>query len=502
MKNYNYKIIFKVFIVCALLTVFSSCEDFLEEDPKSILAPENFPQSAEDADLIVGGMTRPLYRSVFASRAFVFVAGVSDDEMTVYNTSGDRYDMDHYTFSTENIHIQQVYETCYQVINQANSLVAYLPSDQDWAKPYIATGRFYRSWMYSYLVRLYGPSILTDTPTEEINFNEEITKATEEEIYNFIINDLEQAQNDLPLNWTGNEYNDDGRPTQGAAKMLLAKMYISSAGYPVYNTDNWQKGLSKAQEVIDSGVYSLMPNYEEQFLIENQNKQESIFSIQVPITEGLLSMSFRPRPRASGLIDQQGWYLFCGSEELLNTFSDNDDRKEGTFLINLTQEPSDPVNYLDFRYNSAYGPVPGVQKYQDFDRDNISDYAFRSAKGIPVFRYAEAYLIKAEAENEVNGPTATAVEAINVLRRRANADEIAVGVSQDELREIIHQEWTFEFAYEFKRRFNMLRWNIIDEVLANDQRAKLNYAPHMKYFPIPQSAFDSGLDPSLQSEGY
>lgn len=502
MKKYINKLSYKVLLFCALFIMFAGCEDFLEENPKSILAPENFPQSAEDADLIVGGMTRPLYRSVFASRAFVFLAGVSDDEMTVFNNSGDRYDMDQYTFSTENIHISQVYETCYQVINQANSLVKYLPSDQDWAKPYIATGRFYRSWMYSYLVRLYGPSILRDQPTEEIDFNEEITKASEEEIYNFIIQDLEEAQEDLPLNWTGSNLNDDGRPTQGAAKMLLAKMYITSAGYPVYNTDNWQKGLDKAQEVIDSGVYSLMPDYEAMFLIANQNKEESIFSIQVPITEGLLSMSFRPRPRRAGAIDQQGWYLFCGSEDLLNSFSDNDDRKEGTFLINLQQEPSDPVNYLDFRYNTTYGPVPAVQKYQDFDRDDISEYAFRSAMGIKVFRYAEAYLIKAEAENEVNGPTADAIEAINVLRRRANATEISAGVTQDQLREIIHQEWTFEFAYEFKRRFNMLRWGIIDDVMSNDQRAKEDYAPYKKYFPIPQSAFDSGLDPSLQTEGY
>ena len=502
MKDFDYKTIFKVLVAFTLITMFMGCEDFLEENPESNLGPENFPQSAEDADLIVGGMTRPLYRSVFASRAFVFVAGVSDDEMTVYNTSGDRYDMDQYTYTTDNIHIRQVYETCYQVINQANSLVAYLPSDQEWAKPYIATGRYYRSWMYSYLVRLYGPSILRDTPTEEINFDEEITKASEEEIYNFIINDLEEAINDLPLNWTGNDARDDGRPTQGAAKMLLAKMYISSAGYPVNNSENWVEGLNKAQEVIDSGVYNLMPDYEDMFLIANQNKEESVFSIQVPITEGLLSMSFRPRQQSSGIIDNQGWYLFCGSEDLLNIFSDNDDRKEGTFLINLEQEPSPPANYLDFRYSSAYGPVPGVQKYQDFDRDNISDYAFRSEMGIKVFRYAEAFLIKAEAENEVNGPTAVAIEAVNVLRRRANMDEISIGLSQSELREIIHQEWTFEFAYEFKRRFNILRWGIIDDVLSSDPRAINGYAPYKKYFPIPQSAFDSGLDPSLQNPGY
>ena len=111
-------------------------------------------------------------------------------------------------------------------------------------------------------------------------------------------------------------------------------------------------------------------------------------------------------------------------------------------------------------------------------------------------------LIKAEAENEINGPSSAAIDAINILRRRANTDEISSSLSQDELRDIIHNEWTLELSFELKRRINLVRWGELDSVLSNNERSQGGYEPFKKYFPIPQSEFDSGLDPSLQNPGY
>ncbi|MFY0713730.1 RagB/SusD family nutrient uptake outer membrane protein [Seonamhaeicola sp. NFXS20] len=488
--------------VLSIYTLFISvfgCQDFLEENPESLLSPSNFPQSAEDANLILGGISNNLASSDFGNRSIIFLAETSSDEGTTRYTSGDRYSIDHYEYVNSNQYITNVYNTCYKIINQANALITYLPNDEDWAKPYVAAGKFYRAWMYSYLVRLYGPAIIRDTPTEVVNPDEVVVRVSEEEVYNFIISDLEEAQNDLPLNWTGDDYNDDGRPTQGAAKILLAKMYISMAGYPVNDTSKWELGLNKAQEVIDSGVYQLKSNFSDLFLIANKNQEESILSIQMAEVDGQLSIQHRP---TGGGISNGGWYLFSASEKLMNSFDDNDDRKEGTFVINFVQETG-TTNYTSFSRNRNYGPVPAVQKFQDFNREDITENARRTSLGLPIFRFAEAYLIKAEAENEVNGPTEEAIEAINILRRRAHADEIPEeGLTKDELRDIIQQEWSFELAFELKRRFNILRWGIMDEVLGNDERASLGYQSYKQYYPIPQAEFDSGLDPSLQNPGY
>lgn len=498
MKNIYKNIKVLASLVCLLL-VLTGCTNFLEENPKSLLSPSNFPKSAQDADLILGGISNVLENQSFGNRSLILCASVTDDEMVTRYTSGDRYEMDQFEYVTSNLYITNTYNSCYSIINQANLLIKYLPSDE-WAIPYKAAAKFYRAWMYSYLVRLYGPSIIRENPTEEVNDNEIVVRSNEEEVYNFIIQDLEDAENDLPLKWTNTEHLDDGRPTKGAGKILLAKMYLTMAGWPVNDSSKWSMALDKIQEVMDLGIYSLETNFSDLFLISKKNGNENILSIQMSSTNGMLSVQFRPT--GTGVI-QAGWYFFQGSVDLMNEFADNDDRKAGTFMTELVQAPYSTVPYTKFSRNSKFPYTPAIQKFQDFDRDDINLDAKRTSLGLPIFRFAEAYLIKAEADNEINGPTPSAVESVNVLRRRAHADEISItGLTKESFREIIHKEWSFELAFETKRRFNLLRWGIIDDVLGADPRASNGYSAYKKYLPIPQAEFDSGLDPKLQNPGY
>ncbi|UOB17802.1 RagB/SusD family nutrient uptake outer membrane protein [Abyssalbus ytuae] len=495
-NNLYYKV--RVSILFFFLLLTSCHDDFLEEKPESLLSPENFPQTAQDADLVLGGISSTLTSSTFANRSLILTAELSSDETVTRYSSGDRFNIDQFIYALDNQYIEDIYSTCYTIINQSNLLLKSLP-DEEWTVPYIAAAKFYRAWMYAYLVRLYGPSIIRDQPTEVVKEDEVIVRASEEEVYNFIIKDLEEAENNLPLTWTTSSHLDDGRPTRGAAKILLAKMYLSMAGWPVNDDTKWELALNKAQEVIDLGIYSLEPNFSDLFLIANKNGSEHILSIQMPETVGILSIQARPR---GGAIKEVGWYLFQASPYLMEAFNDNDSRKAGTFLTELVQLPYETVPYTSFSRNSTYPHTPAINKYQDFGRDNISENASRSSLGLIIFRYAEAFLIKAEAENELNGPTDNAIAAINELRRRANTDEIESGLSKEQFRDIIRQEWSFELAYEIKRRFNLLRWGIIDDVLSADERATNGYQPFKKYFPIPQAEFDSGLDPDLQNPGY
>lgn len=498
MKFFNKNKIYSIIGICVLFANTFGCQDFLEENPESLLSPVNFPQTAEDADLVLGGISAALLSSKFGNRALILTAEVSSDETVTRYTSGNRYSLDHFEYVTSNLYIRDTYNSCYLIINQANLLLKSLP-DESWSKPYKAAAKFYRAWMYSYLVRLYGASIIRETPTEVIDPNEAVVRASEVDVYNFIIKDLEEAEDDLPINWTQNDFRDDGRPTKGAGKILLAKMYISMAGWPVNDDSKWSLALAKVQEVIDLGVYELANSFSDLFLIENKNESESILSIQMPEVAGMLSVQSRP---TGGGIKVGGWSLWKASADLMNAFNDNDDRKSGSFMTEVIQAPNATIPFTKFSYNRSYEPTPAIQKYQDFGRENINENAKRSSLGLPIFRFAEAYLIKAEAENEINGPTEKAIEAVNVLRRRANADEISSEVSQEELRGVIHQEWSYEFAFEIKRRFNLLRWGIMDDVLGSDPRASKGYAPYKKYFPIPQAEFDSGLDPDLQNPGY
>ena len=76
------------------------------------------------------------------------------------------------------------------------------------------------------------------------------------------------------------------------------------------------------------------------------------------------------------------------------------------------------------------------------------------------------------------------------------------GLSKSDFRTAVRQEWSFELAFELKRRFNLLRWELFDSVMSKDHHAKKGFAPYKKYYPIPQAEFDAGMDPNLQTEGY
>jgi len=138
-----------------------------------------------------------------------------------------------------------------------------------------------------------------------------------------------------------------------------------------------------------------------------------------------------------------------------------------------------------------------------------------------VLRYAEILLIYAEAKNEVSGPDASVLNAINQVRRRAGQPDLITGLGKDQMREKIRHERRIELALECKRYFDIIRWNIGDEVLnqplmgMNARYVKddvsgeitITYTPYKivdKVFsapknnlqPIPQNAIDQ--NPSLK----
>lgn len=476
---------------------FLSCnhDAFLEETPLSLLAPPSFPSTAKDADLILGGISSRLCHSDFANRSLYMITELSSDETVIRLTSGDRFEIDQFNYTLTNQYVEDVYGVCYQIINQCNLLIKYLPKNEPWAAQYIGSAKFYRAFMYSYLVRLWGSSIIVKEPTEEISNSAVVVRSPEADVFNFIVEDLIDAEKVLPKLWTANpNQTDDGRPTLGAAKILLAEMYLTMAGFPVNDKSKWALAKTKAQEVIDLSVYQLMPNYASNFLIANQNNPEHILSFQFDEANGMTSVQGRP---AGTGVKSAGFYFWQAQPSFMSWFDPKDERYLGTFLLTL-----DGIAYTKFSYNTKYPATPAMTKWQDFGRANIDDNNKRTKLHIPIFRISEAYLIVAEAENELNGATTTAYNAINALRNRAKAPIVPSGSTKDIFRETVQKEWTLELAFEMKRRFNLLRWGTIDKVMGADERAKANYAPYKKYFNIPQSEFDRGLDPSLQTPGY
>ena len=106
----------------------------------------------------------------------------------------------------------------------------------------------------------------------------ELRRAPLEEIYAFIIADLQFAEANLPPSYSGS---DAGRATKGAATALLGKVYMTMAGYPLNKgTEYYNLAIEKFQQVIDNSSYALVAGYDNLFDVDNKNSVESLFEIQ------------------------------------------------------------------------------------------------------------------------------------------------------------------------------------------------------------------------------
>src|SRR5207253_2663154 len=117
-------------------------------------------------------------------------------------------------------------------------------------------------------------------------------------------------------------------------------------------------------------------------------------------------------------------------------------------------------------------PMPYYGKFFDADGSIQNNQSQRTDLNWPIYRYAEVLLLFAEAENEANGPTADAYSAINQVRARARLPPLA-GLSQDQFRDAVHQERSWELAFESKRLFDLKRWGTFYSVLSQDAVAKI-----------------------------
>jgi hypothetical protein len=262
-----------------------------------------------------------------------------------------------------------------------------------------------------------------------------------------------------------------GRATKGAARTLLAKVYLQRK--------NWQKALDYAQKVIDSGEYSLAPNYAKIFRESGENGPGSIFEIQArgkSPAHGVQQYSTTQAPRGPG---GWGWGFNIPSESLVHAFRAAGDsiREHATIMF-----AGDTLYDGQVVSPNASNPRYNYKAYSSANQgDPQGDHNMR------MFRYAGVLLIKAEAAEEL-GDIAASEKALNKVRARVDLAPITTQ-NQDELRNDIYREWRLEFAMEHKRWFFLLRTGRAKQAIMSkyyhNSAAKKNFDEHFTLFPIP-----------------
>jgi len=311
-----------------------------------------------------------------------------------------------------------------------------------------------------------------------------IQKSSVADIYALIDSDLDFASQYLPSTWISTYA---GRATSGAANTLWAKTKL-------YRND-WAGALAKCNLVINSGVYSLLDSYEKFFTEKGENSSESILEVQMYVnSNGNISYSNNCNGaqgvRGSGDWDL-GWGWNVPSQALVDSYEPGDPRKTTTILY------SGGSDGYGLTVPAALGTI---QPY--WNRKVYSDPARRSATGIKyanwlnirILRYADVLLMAAEAANET-GDTTNALKAR--ARGAANVLPAITTTNKADLRTAIKKERRAEFAMEYERFFDLVRWGDTQNVLGG-----AGYTAKCQYYPIPQAIIDKSQGKLTQNPNW
>uniref|UniRef100_UPI0035934423 RagB/SusD family nutrient uptake outer membrane protein n=1 Tax=Pricia sp. TaxID=2268138 RepID=UPI0035934423 len=368
-------------------------------------------------------------------------------------------------------------------INLANQVLTNVPGiamDENLKTRLLAEAKFFRGYHYFNLVRVYGGVPIYDGIPEDDVYN--IPRNTAEEVYQFVISNLTEAAEALPVTYDPINV---GRATKGAAKGLLAKVYLYG--------ETWDQVVSLTQEVMGMG-YELFPDYYELFRYQNEYNVESIFEIQSTADGNCEADS--QYGQHQGVRQQFGWGFNSPSEDLVNAYEDGDLRRDASILF---VGETTPEGDLITAGNNPDNPIRYNQKVyipeSDYLRNNCNNNADAN---IQILRFAEILLMNAEANNEL-GNTAAALESLNRVRNRAGLDDITE-TDQSALRTIIWNERRVELALEGDRFLDLVRQGRAAEVL--QARGTQFEAGVNELFPIPANQISLSDGVLEQNPGY
>jgi starch-binding outer membrane protein, SusD/RagB family len=461
-------------LAALLLMGAAACTDdgFLSEVPEDFIGPENFFRNADDAVAAVNGVyasfNTPNGYGVddYYGRNFYMLVDYPGESLTSrYGAAHDRGSLDAFNYTVEHPYLPTVWGAAYSAIASANAVIANVPGiagmEAGLRDRVVAEARFLRGLHYFNLVRLFGDVPLRLEYVQRLEDALPRPRTPAAEVYAAIIADLEYAAGALPATYSGVAGNNTGRATSGAARALLAKVHLQQALVHGGGAASLTASVARSREVIGSGRYQLLPDFERVFAMDNENNAEIIFSIQNERIAGMGGrLAQHVAPIGSGLSGaNNAGVSFYAEWPFYRDWSNADERKAGTFLTGYTHPQfgaltwSRSMNNTQLQQYGTPGGGPSPRKYLDPQAGTGGaeepDYI--------LLRYADVLLMFAEALNELNGPTGEAFDAVDAVRARAGLGPLDRTLAQQGLREAIQLERRYELVLEGHTFFDMQR---------------------------------------------
>ena len=500
MKTISKKISVLTFMLGAFLV--AGCSDFLDESDPSNFTVENYftkPEHARSSvNAIYAGMRDPM-TSGFGGGTWMMTEFATGLAATDLGQAVNSYFVKDLKNTSDNGYGQAYWQAYYKGIANANISIAKIPTikmDGTEAKKLMGEAYFLRAWYYFNLVRMFGSIPLI---TDVVNLQSEQLRPAQsapDQIYNLIVEDLKMAES-AGLPWT----DATGKVSTGAVKSLLAKVYLTMAGYPLQKgAEYYGLAAKKAEEVIDSKQFKLFASYNDFHDPTKKNMEENIFMIQykTQIIPSQWQVSIIPyNKNISQYSDETGGIY--ATADFVRSYEPGDLRaKEKQFFYTKYTLESDRTKEID---------LGGYFIWKHFDVTAQTSTS-NSDLNWPVIRYAEVLLMYAEASNEVSGPTSKAYDAVNAVRTRAQLANLS-GLSKDQLREAVWKERWYELCFENITWFDMVRlrkaFNVSTKGFDNYVGHKFSYGPVLAekelLFPLPTVEIRNNTNLN-QNKGY
>lgn len=461
----------------ALPFVWTSCSDLLDVEPEDQITKENFYKSESDFQSATG----PLYNRVWFDFNDKFYYGLGDGRSDNLYAPYSDYVYPFTDLSETGLTgpLVSAWGSLYNVVQQSNNVIIGISDskvDGSVKNKYIAEARFMRGTAYWYLASLWGDVIISTDPRELVK-NPIVNKNPLKDVYEFAIRDLEFAAKYLP-----ETAGQAGRLTKYSAFGMLSRVYLSYSGVsdnPNSGTRNQQYlDLAKkaAEKVITSGPYSLMTNYADLFMIDNNNNTESMFALQwVPNGDyGVINTHQAYFALGSDITgDDAAWgYWTRASNDVLKEYESKDLRRKATWMGDDDFYPEINKSNGGYTVDHAKEFLTVKKGVVGSTKDNSKISRMNSALNTYMLRLGEVYLNYAEAAlgNNASTADALALDGVNKLRVRAGLDPKTTLTYSD----IIHERrvelgMEGQYWYDLVRRAYYKQQEVINYITAQNR---------------------------------
>ncbi|MBW4756816.1 RagB/SusD family nutrient uptake outer membrane protein [Prevotella histicola] len=396
-----------------------------------------------------------------------------------------------------------------------------------------AEAHFLRAYFNFELLKRYGPIPIIKSTLDINKDYSDTPRPTMKEVVEFIANDCDIAADSLELTPWRNMNDAFGRATKGAALALKSRLLLYAAS-PLYvdfgdvdeankpsDATLWKAAADAAKAVIDLNQYALAPAYDDLFKNDFQNK-EYIFVRRYPSNSDFEKSNFPVSYGGKGgtnpsqnLIDD--YEMLDGTAfdwndpvKAAHPFENRDERLLATVLMNGVLFKGKRV--ATYPGGADAMPNPNATKtgyyLRKFLNENVNIQTGGGSDGhvVPLFRLAEIYLNYAEALNEYDPTNPDIAVYLNKIRERVSLPDVPSGLTQEQMRTLIHHERRVELAFEEHRFWDVRRWKVASSTLGapvkgvkitQDDAGNFTYSPvqveqrvfqpKMYWYPIPQS---------------